>query len=373
MGWLVLDKPHHTGVMPQGGLRKTMGFVQRREESKHYITAANFSSTLRLTRFTSSPVPHLPSIFNTGVRRHTIVRVALGLGDLATAIGSVQLATVFVDSVLASPLGGGAVLIAAPLLLAVYCCLGLYAGRGPSPVERLRLRALGILAFITAAYILAAPTVALGSLVLLLACTSIVMLMLGYYVEAIVRRILIRDGLWGAPAALIGCNEASRCLAEMLIAQPELGLQPVCFVNDLVDRDAAMGRLPLPIIGSLTEAARLAAHVEVAILAAPNQSTSIDLTRVARLPFANVVLAQNARDMQSLWLHTRTLGDSLGLEIRRDLHLPHHHWLKRLIDLLIAVPAGLVSLPLIIALAAVIKIVDPGPAIYAREKRKAAR
>jgi hypothetical protein len=64
MGWLVLDKPHNTGAMPQGGLRKTMGFVQRREESKHYITVANFSSTSRLTRFTISPVQDLPSIIN---------------------------------------------------------------------------------------------------------------------------------------------------------------------------------------------------------------------------------------------------------------------------------------------------------------------
>ena len=304
----------------------------------------------------------------TGVRRRAIVTVALGLGDLATAIGSVQLATVCVDSVLANPVGGGAVPIAAPLLLAVYWCLGLYAGRGPSPVERLRLRALGILAFIAAGCILAAPKVAPGCLVLLLACTSIVMLMLGYYVEAIVRRFLIRYGLWGAPTALIGCNEASRELAEMLIAQPELGLRPLCFVNDLLDRDAAMGRLPIPIIGSLTEAAGLAAHVEVAILSAPSQSTSIDLTHVARFPFANVILAQDARDMQRLRLHTRTSGGSLGLGIRRDPRLPHHRWLKRLIDLLIAVPVGLVSLPLIIALAAIIKIVDPGPAIYVQNR-----
>jgi Undecaprenyl-phosphate galactose phosphotransferase WbaP len=320
-------------------------------------------------RIEKSRLPAHDHYAPTGVRRRAIVTAALGLGDLATAIGSVQLATVFIDSVLANPVGGGAVPIAAPLVLAVYWCLGLYAGRGPSPVERLRLRALGILAFITAAYILAARTVAPGSLVLLLACTSIVMLMLGYYVEAIVRRILIRHGLWGAPTALFGCNEASRELAEMLlIAQPELGLRPVCFVNDLVDRDAGMGRLPIPIIGSLTEAAGLAAHVEVAILAAPSQSTSIDLTHVARFPFAKVILAQDARDMQRLRLHTRTSGGALGLGIPRDPRLPHHRWLKRLIDLLIAVPVGLVSLPLIIALAAVIKIVDPGPAIYVQNR-----
>jgi hypothetical protein len=42
--------------------------------------------------------------------------------------------------------------------------------------------------------------------------------------------------------------------------------------------------------------------------------------------------------MQSLWLHTRTLGGALGIEIRRDLYVPRNLWLKRAIDLLVAVP-----------------------------------
>jgi Undecaprenyl-phosphate galactose phosphotransferase WbaP len=333
-----------------------------------HISAIPITLGATAKRIEKSHLPAHGHYAPTGVRRRRIVTAALAFGDLATAIGSAQLATLFVDSVHASPLGGGAVPILAPLLLVVHWCLGLYAGRGPSPIERLRLRALGILAFTTSAYILAAPTVALGRLVLFLACTSLMMLVLGYYIEAIVRRILVRHGLWGAPTALISCNEASQDLAKMLIARPELGLRPVCFVDDLVDRGEGMGRLPIPILGSLTEAAWLAANVEVAILVAPSQSTSIDVTHIACLPFANVVLAQDARDMQSLWLHPRTLGGSLGLEIRRDLHLPRNLWLKRLIDLMIAVPVGLASLPLIATLAAAIKIVDPGPAVYAQSR-----
>lgn len=317
---------------------------------RHIDTAIPVTFGATAKRVEMSLLPAHGRYAPTGLRRRSIVAAALALGDLTTALGSAQLATLFVDFVLAGPHGGGAVFFAAPLLLVVNWDRGLYTGRGPSPIERLRLRTLGILGFITAAYILAAPTVALGSLLLLLACTSLVMLVLGYYIEAIVRRILLRQGLWGAPAALIGCNAASRGLAETLIAQPELGLRPVGFVDDHVDRDAAMGRLPIPIIGSLTDAAGLAAHVEVAIITAPNESTSIDFTHVGRVPFANVILAQDARDMQRLRLHRG------------------HLWLKRLIDLLIAVPVGLVSLPLIIVLAAVIKIVDPGPAIYAQNR-----
>ena len=334
----------------------------------HFDTAIPVTLGAAAKRVETSHLPAHGRYAPTGLRRRSIVAAALALGDLTTALGSTQLATLFVDFVLAGPHGGGAVFFAAPLLLVVNWYRGLYTGRGPSPIERLRLRTLGIVGFITAAYILAAPTVALGSLLLLLACTSLVMLVLGYYIEAIVRRILLRHGLWGAPAALIGCNAASRDLADMLVAQPELGLRPVGFVDDLADWEEGMERLPIPILGSLTEASRLAAHVEVAIIVASSHSTSIDAAHIARLPFAHVVLVYDARNMQSLWLHTRTLGGSLGLEIRRDLHLSRNLWLKRLIDLMIAVPVGLASLPLIATLAAAIKIVDPGPAVYAQSR-----
>src|ERR1700736_842553 len=217
----------------------------------HFDTAIPVTLGAAAKRVETSHLPAHGRYAPTGLRRRSIVAAALALGDLTTALGSAQLATLFVDFVLAGPHGGGAVFFAAPLLLAVYWCLGLYAGRGPSPTERLRLRALGILAFIAAAYILAAPTVALGRLALLLACTSLLMLVLGYYIEAIVRRILVRHGLWGAPTALIGCNEASRDLAETLKAQPGVGLRPVGFVDDLADWEEGMERLPIPILGSL--------------------------------------------------------------------------------------------------------------------------
>src|ERR1700736_5951002 len=145
----------------------------------HFDTAIPVTLGAAAKRVETSHLPAHGHYASTGLRRRSIVAAALALGDLNTALGSTQLATLFVDFVLAGPHGGEAVFFAAPLLLVVNWYRGLYTGRGPSPIERLRLRTLGIVGFITAAYILAAPTVALGSLLLLLACTSLVMLVLG--------------------------------------------------------------------------------------------------------------------------------------------------------------------------------------------------
>ena len=45
-----------------------------------------------------------------------------------------------------------------------------------------------------------------------------------------------------------------------------------------------------------------------------------------------------------------------------ETYAPRNLWLKRAMDLLVAVPVGLLVLPLIAALALTIKAVDPRPA-----------
>jgi lipopolysaccharide/colanic/teichoic acid biosynthesis glycosyltransferase len=62
------------------------------------------------------------------------------------------------------------------------------------------------------------------------------------------------------------------------------------------------------------------------------------------------------------------LGDTIGIEIRRDLCLRHNQVLKRAIDILFAVPIALLVWPVIGFFAFAIKLVDPGPAIYVQER-----
>jgi lipopolysaccharide/colanic/teichoic acid biosynthesis glycosyltransferase len=81
-----------------------------------------------------------------------------------------------------------------------------------------------------------------------------------------------------------------------------------------------------------------------------------------------LLLVEDAHDLQSLWLRTRMLGDTIGIEIRRDLCLRHNQVLKRAIDIIFAIPLALLVWPIIVVLALAIKLVDPGPAIYVQER-----
>src|SRR2546430_12351606 len=80
------------------------------------------------------------------------------------------------------------------------------------------------------------------------------------------------------------------------------------------------------------------------------------------------LLVEDVRDLQSLWLRTRMLGDAIGIEIRRDLCLRHNQVLKRAIDVVFSIPIALLVSPIIVVLAFAIKLVDPGPAIYVQER-----
>jgi Undecaprenyl-phosphate galactose phosphotransferase WbaP len=300
-----------------------------------------------------------------GPRRRFIVGAALMSGDLVAALVATSSSDLLVNYAAAADQASASV--PAALLIAVYLSFGLYLGCGPSPCERFRLRALGVLTFVIMVLLVAALT-GLGFRVLVAAiCSGAFLLLLGHYTEGIVRNLLIQWQLWGATTVLVGCDARNCKLAERLMAEPQLGMRPIGFLSS-DDADHRADLLPLPFLGTMKDIARVGEHVEVAIFASRGHLALDEVVCRGRLPFAQVFVIEDAQDMQSLWLHTRTLGGAVGIEIRRDLYVPRNLWLKRAIDLLVAVPVGVLVLPIIAALALTIKAVDPGPAFYIQSR-----
>jgi Undecaprenyl-phosphate galactose phosphotransferase WbaP len=306
-----------------------------------------------------------PTVLNPllGPKRRMIVRASLVLADLVAAVSAINLSNLLIHHGAVTQQGGA--LLPTAGIIAVYLCLGLYVGSGPSPCERLRLRAIGVLAFVTINF-LAQFTAELNVTALAAGIFSGVFLfLLGYYSEEAVRNLLIQWKLWGATAVLVGCDERNRELAEKLIAEPQLGLRPIGFLS-LCDVQGA-DQLPLPLLGSTKDFGRVGEYVEVGIFPSREQLALEEIVQ-GRHPFAQVFAIEDSHDLQTLWLRTRGLGGAVGIEIRRDLYVPHNLWLKRAVDVLVAMPVGLMALPLIAALGLIIKAVDPGPAFYAQRR-----
>ncbi|AWN38226.1 sugar transferase [Methylobacterium radiodurans] len=296
--------------------------------------------------------------------RATRVAATLILGDAAAALTTGSALALAAGQRGAGPLLAGPLPLPTLCVLPIFAALGLYAVYGPSPPERLRLRAFGVAIYALGCLL---ATGELPGLALLgqVAAAAFLLVLVGFYGEAALRGLLIRRAAWGAPAVIVGTDAHAHALARTLLARPELGLRPVGYLTDPArpHEPASTAHPDLPHLGRLDGAAGAAA--EVAVFA-----NCADLAqhegRLGRLPFGRIVLAQQIQDLQNMWMQVRPLGDAIGLEIRRELYRPRNLLLKRLLDGVLAGIGLLLLWPLIAALAGAVRRIDPGSPFYAQ-------
>jgi Undecaprenyl-phosphate galactose phosphotransferase WbaP len=253
------------------------------------------------------------------------------------------------------------------LLILIFGILGLYTGRGPAPPERFRSRTIGIGCFVAIQIGAMAFTTQWPVTFLAIAIEAIALLTLGHYVECIIRSALIRLRLWGAPTILLGFGERSRSLATLLLDQPSIGLTPIGFSDRPFDRGSKKFSAFSPIGGPTADKSGVQYSAEVVIATSARDLALATLHNREATP-RRYLLVEDESDLNTLWVRTRTLGGRLGVEVSNGLCLPRNRLFKRVIDLCIAIPMAGLTLPIIVALALLIKIVDPGPAFYVQTR-----
>ena len=125
--------------------------------------------------------------------------------------------------------------------------------------------------------------------------------------------------------------------------------------------------LPAPVLGTIEDFADLAADVEIAILTS-RKHLPIANAVSDRLPPTQLILVDDAQDIQTLWLRVRTLGNAVGIQFEWDPFLRHNRLLKRVMDLCIAVPAAILFAPMVAVLALLIMAVDCGSPFYVQPR-----
>jgi Undecaprenyl-phosphate galactose phosphotransferase WbaP len=292
--------------------------------------------------------------------------MALIAGDLIAAWLAVPVAQAVVGFALPASLVD-AQHLPIELLVLVFLTLGLYFGSGESPFARFRFRGLGIVLFVALDCLAMGGSASLPRLAAEAALMAPLLLVFGFYLEAIVRHLAVRCDLWMAPTVLIGCGPDAQRLYRTLLSQPELGLRPVGFLRTPTDDDVHASAPPMSVLGSIDEFADLGQRVEVAILTSREQLAIVNAVS-DRLPPAQLILLNEAQDIQTLWLRTRALGNAVGIQFNRDPYLSQNRFLKRTLDLAIAVPAAIFALPLIGALALLILMVDRRSPFYIQSR-----
>jgi Undecaprenyl-phosphate galactose phosphotransferase WbaP len=310
-----------------------------------------------------------PAISRTELRRFEWTLWAIAAADVA-ALETAFLAGLTVRRMLSGwftayigPNQYFAVAIAILLLPLIHYQLGLYPGYLLGPVERLRRRTLSTLAvfggLVAWDNIVERGVLSRGVLL----ATFGFALILPPLAESLARAALVRAKRWGLPVLMLGAGETGRAVARTLAREPQLGLIPIAFLDNLPAswHTEVEG---VPVAGPLALASDFEHRAEAVIVALRDLGRDDFNALVQELNFPRVIVIPDLAGIASLWITARDLGGCLGLEIKKNLLIRRNTALKRFMDQVIALPLFLCGLPLMALAALWIKIVSPGPAFY---------
>ena len=321
----------------------------------------------------SKPDSVLNGVCRYDLPRRTLVLASVVLADVVVT----QLALYLGFGLYRAMSGSGAAMsgfdpqlsIAALALPVGYYLLGVYRAYEQLPMERfpLRVKATCVLFVILLGSHYAAgdppwPPAAMG-LAFALA------LMLPLVGESVVRGMLIRHGLWGVPAVVIGAGPTGRQVARLLQQVPEFGLRPVAFFDDPREGNSSSRLIEnLPCWGPLADAASHSWQIETAIVTTPAAARE-NVDAIARqLSYRCIIVVPDLHDLPSLWVNARDLNGLIGLQMRRNLLLRRNRLIKRTIDYLLALPLLVLSAPVIAVLALWIMLRTDGSPFYVQTR-----
>jgi Undecaprenyl-phosphate galactose phosphotransferase WbaP len=246
---------------------------------------------------------------------------------------------------------------------------GLHRSWGIGPVATLA-RIAGLAA--TTTTILVAVVVALeqpwsvSAALLIAGCGSALLVSTG---RSLVRSLFGRSDWWGRRAFVIGSDTQAVALFTKLLHQPQRGLRPVGFVDDLetldTDLDPALYLGPPEALRELA----LEYRVNAAVVAKtdPDAQTQRLFCR-EELGIRDWILMSSLEGYPSLWGEAVEVGGVPALWARNRLLSPWSRALKRAADLVITITSVLLSLPLLAAIVALVRLGSPGPVFYGQER-----
>lgn len=254
---------------------------------------------------------------------------------------------------------------------------GLYRGAGLTarifltPVEELRRTTVGTTwAFMT---VVVGMYIVIGFLFvsrLIVGVAWLIALVLVPCGRALVRNLCSQRSWWGSSVVIFGSGQTARRVVDILLHQPELGLKPVSILTDTPGDETEIEGVP--ILGGLDHARQLGRSrgIPYCIVALDEGSNKrmFDIHQEYGDCFPHMMVIPDLAGLASLWIVARDVGGILGLEIRHNLLIASNRWVKRTLDLVIAVPLIILLSPLLLALMVWIRLVSPGNPVYGQER-----
>ena len=198
---------------------------------------------------------------------------------------------------------------------------------------------------------------------------SFIFLAISHYAA---KRLLARIGCWQKPVIIVGAGKTAELLAGAFAADPLMGYKVAGLIEDnYADRPLTR---QYPYLGTFRQAARIiaASAIKDVIIAAPGLSRGRLLGLVSRLQphVRSLAVVPDIRGLPLAGMEVETLFNEklVLLKLRNNLAALHNRLLKRTLDIVASVAGGIFILPLLLVIAAAIRLDSPGPAIFTHQR-----
>jgi Undecaprenyl-phosphate galactose phosphotransferase WbaP len=233
-----------------------------------------------------------------------------------------------------------------------YAASSLYPGFGRSAVEELRSLTVStslVYAALAVTVFLLKDAVSFSRAAFLLAwAQSLILVPAG---RALLRLLVAQKPWWGDAVAIVGDPYEAAAVADSLARRARIGLKPAM----ILDPGRAM-----KMTGS--------EGIRHAIVVASPRTNLAEVYRNLSDVFPRITVIPDLNGLSCLWAEPRDLGGTLGLEIRQRLLMPWPRAAKRAVDLCILGAAAIVSVPIVLLIAAMIKLNTRGPVFYGQRR-----
>jgi undecaprenyl-phosphate galactose phosphotransferase len=185
------------------------------------------------------------------------------------------------------------------------------------------------------------------------------------------KRLLAAAGLWNKRVLIIGGGNTGIQVCERIRANPDLGYEPVAFVDD--DPGKVGGELTgLPVRGPLDAIPQLVRDLDVkdVVVAMPGlpRQRLLHLISTCEGHVQSIRLVPDMFGLASVGVEAEDLDGVLLLHMRWNLAKPWNLLIKRIFDLAIAAAAGVILAPLSVLTALAIRLDSPGPVFFRQER-----
>ncbi|MCB2214165.1 undecaprenyl-phosphate galactose phosphotransferase WbaP [bacterium] len=308
--------------------------------------------------------------------RSWAVNLVLVLVDILTLSAAVLLSALI--RFLLEPILGGSVnwpqILNGMVFFVLFAILlswanGLYPGFGLAAVHEMRKVIyvvtlasifLGMLLF------LQQRGLAYSRLVFLLSWVfSAILMMLGRFAT---RNRFSHFAWWGLPMVIVGSAKESQPVIEQLLKNRRLGFRPACtFDPNCNVCEPVLGVQPVNDKTALTEFVKTndIRHVIFTDNWGSEQNRDFQWMRDV---FPNMLFVLNTSPFGSLWVRTIDLHGTLVVETNYHLLNQRERFFKRILDLVLTALLLVLSLPLFLVLALLVRLGSKGPILYTQKR-----